>query len=118
MGPAVVCYAFSLELYLKLLCVLTGGKIIREHKLDKLYDALPDETKTALVAECSGIDLVRELTSAAEAFEHWRYSHEHERLNISPSMLVEIVERCHRLVHKLKRGLQVFGDNTHVQQCP
>jgi hypothetical protein len=32
-------------------------------------------------------------------------------------MLAEIVSRCHRLVHKLKPELEVFGDNTHVQQC-
>ena len=118
MGPAVVCYTFSLELYLKLLHVLARGKSIKGHELNKLYKALPNQTKAALLAECSDIDLVQELTSAADAFRQWRYRHEHERLAINPSMLAEIVSRCHRLVHKLKPGLEVFGDNTHVQQCP
>src|SRR5262249_44529889 len=116
MGPAVVCYAFSLELYLKLLHVLASGKSPRGHELNKLYDDLPSKTKSDLLAECERIDLVNELTSAANAFKEWRYSHEQQRLVINPSKLTDIIMRCHRLVRRLNAKLDVFGENTTVPQ--
>lgn len=116
MVPAVVCYAFSLELYLKLLHVLASGKSTKGHELNELYDSLPPKTKHDLLAECDGIDLVSELTSAANAFRQWRYSHEHETLAIAPSKLADIIIRCHRLVRRLNPKLEVFGENAIVRQ--
>ncbi len=95
--------------------MLASGKSTRRHELNDLYNDLPPETKSALLAECDGIDLVSELTSAENAFVKWRYSHEHEILAIDPSKLSEIITRCHRLVRKLNPKLEVFGENTTVQ---
>jgi hypothetical protein len=116
MRPAVVCYAFSLELYLKLLHVSASGKSTWGHELNTLYNGLPPTTKSDLLAECYGIDLVGELTSAANAFKQWRYSHEHETLAVDPSKLADIIGGCHRLVRRLNPKLEVFGENTTVQQ--
>jgi len=63
-----------------------------------------------------GIDLVSELTSAAKAFKQWRYSHKHETLAIDPSKLADIIMGCHRLVRRLNPKLEVFGENTILQQ--
>ena len=48
MTPGVVCAAFSVELYLKLLNVFTSGNAPRGHKLDELFAPLPADVKSSL----------------------------------------------------------------------
>lgn len=43
MTPGVVCAAFSVELYLKLLNLLASGNPQRGHKLDELFASLPSK---------------------------------------------------------------------------
>src|SRR5215207_640085 len=49
-APPIVCYAFSIELYLKLLILITTRKKAgHEHKLIDLYDKLSDETREIVI---------------------------------------------------------------------
>ena len=47
MGPAIVCYAFSIELFLKSIH-LREGTSHRGHNLRDLFDALPPSTKSLI----------------------------------------------------------------------
>jgi hypothetical protein len=87
--PFVVNSAFSIELYLKALAKLHGATL-RGHDLAKLFDALP-ETARAVIKQMqpqsatkwnisTEIDLRQVLFALKDAFVHWRYSFEHERL--------------------------------------
>ena len=97
-APPLVNFGFSIELYLKLLIVLSGGKSVREHDLYKLFLKL--EKGAQHVAQC----LVRNhqhvrgcreefleiLKAEASVFEDWRYAHEKEFLCSSPDTLLMI----------------------------
>lgn len=110
MAPAVVCYAFSAELYLKLLHVIATGQPKRGHKLDELFQSLPEDTRSELASNYTG-DLGTELTAMSQAFVEWRYEHEHEQLSINPQALANVGVACHRVVRRLKPDLKVFGEN-------
>jgi hypothetical protein len=111
-GPSVVCYAFSIELYLKLLCAITTGQAARGHKLTELFDRLPEATRTELSAVFPGINLREELEKCSNAFVEWRYSHEQESLVINPSFFIVVARACHQMVRKLKPSLEVLGENS------
>ena len=74
----VVTAAFSVELYLKCLLLLTAGSIPRSHKLVDLHDALPSDTKGLVkakyveVAPDSG-ELRDILLEHNATFVEWRY---------------------------------------------
>ena len=73
-SPTITNYAFSVELALKILHVLSRNEEARGHDLKGLFDALPDEVKDNLphVQECA--------EDMARYFEDWRYAHEKEFL--------------------------------------
>lgn len=85
-APFVVNAAFSVELYLKTLHVVTSGSHAHQHKLLDLYDSLPDTRRTelqdqaVLVAAEHGegpqVQLRNLLTMLNDAFVHWRYVYE------------------------------------------
>lgn len=112
LNPAVVCYAFSSELYLKLLHLLAVGAPIKGHKLDELFDALPQDTQKAVLSNYDQRDLPGEIKKAANAFTEWRYGHEHEGLAINPSVLASLAKACHMTARKLKPALMAFGENS------
>src|SRR5215208_4205454 len=62
-APPIVCYAFSIELYLKLLILITTSEKARGHKLVNLYDKLSNTTlvdypRAALASSWAGRDIV------------------------------------------------------------
>ena len=108
----VVNAAFSLELYLKTLTVLSAGKPWG-HELLVLYDALPDALKIELQSEAQKLasehgqakDIeVRDLFAMLnEAFEQWRYVYELPRsgaINFHGTLLAMHASRevCKRAV--------------------
>jgi len=113
-SPALVCYAFSVELYLKLLHAISSGIAPRGHKLDELYGSLPDETRAKLATVYGTSELAVHVGSVSGAFVEWRYQHEHEALSINPQILINIAKAYHRLARQLKPELKVFGENNVV----
>ena len=73
-SPTIVNYAFSVELALKLIHVLTLGVSAGGHDLEKLYLKLPEATRANLphLAEC--------VAEIARSFEDWRYPFEKDLL--------------------------------------
>ena len=114
MAAGIVCAAFSVEMYLKLLAVLGTGKYSHGHKLAELYAELPAETRTKLTAKYGSADVEKHIGEVSAAFVEWRYEHEHESLNINPSVLVRLAKACHALARELKPELRVFGENATV----
>lgn len=114
MSPAIVCFAFSAELYLKLLIAISSGTPPRGHKLDELFELLPPETRTALADIYGGSELPSHLKTVSSAFIDWRYQHEHRTLTISPQILINIATSCHKLARRLRPELRVFGENDGV----
>lgn len=90
--PAIVNCAFACELYLKAL-LFNQGKL-RLHRLDKLWERLPQEMRTRLENELSeqygasqdafGIPYIKQI---ANAFQSWRYSYESSNLGIETGFL-------------------------------
>jgi HEPN domain-containing protein len=114
LAPAIVCYAFSLELYLKLLHVLATGAATKGHKLDELFLSLPPNLQTELAALYPHGELVPQLSAVTNAFIEWRYGHEHGALAIDPRVLTEMARSCHKLVRRIRPELKVFGENMTV----
>jgi len=91
-APFVVNAAFSVELYLKTLHVVTTGSNAHAHKLLDLYDSLPDTRQTELqdqavqVAAEHGegpqVQLRTLMTMLNDAFVRWRYVYELPRSGI------------------------------------
>jgi hypothetical protein len=85
LSPFVVNAAFSLELYLKTLHVVSGGNAWG-HELLKLHSSLPDPLKAELQAETQrfasehgegpGVQLLDLLAMLNQSFEQWRYVYE------------------------------------------
>ena len=108
-SPSVVCYAFAIELYLKLLRLLTAGTYDRfEHRLDKLYEQLAPAVQEK-IDEAYGhtgiLSIKSELEDASKAFLHWRYAHEHEELAASPETLAKIGATLHRIAREIDPNL-------------
>jgi hypothetical protein len=51
-APAVVCQAFAIEQFLKLLLLLETGGYPGEHALDTLFDGLPPRVQEQIDAKC------------------------------------------------------------------
>jgi HEPN domain-containing protein len=79
----VVTSAFSVELYLKCLLLLTTGKVPKLHKLAELHDALLPETKDLANAKYHAIaphsgQLRDALAEHNDTFVEWRYLFERQ----------------------------------------
>ena len=110
MSPAIVCFAFSVELYLKLLIAISTGTPPKNHKLDELFELLPADTRSNLVRIYGSDDLPSHLKSVSSAFIDWRYQHEHETLAINVQVLVNTATSCHKLARQLRPDLRVSGE--------
>lgn len=118
MSPAVVCFAFSIELYLKLLHILSTGQAPKGHKLEELFLSLPETTRQGLTTKYGSAELQVHVSAVSTAFVDWRYEHEHEALIINPQVLIGIATCCHQLARELKPELKVFGENQVIQTGP
>jgi hypothetical protein len=119
-APPIVNYAFSIELYLKLLILLTTGKLARGHKLVDFYDKLPNETRAVVIANWKfpgDPDHLRHLIAdASDDFVQWRYAHEYDFLVASPDELHDIARALHHAVNTLKPELiSCYGDARRVE---
>jgi hypothetical protein len=112
-SPAIVCFAFSIELYLKLVHVLSTGQTSKGHKLEELFSSLPASIRQNLTAKYGNAELPAHIAAVSTTFVDWRYEHEHETLTVNPQVLIAIATCCHKLVRELKPELKVFGEN-HV----
>lgn len=85
-APEVVNISFSCEVYLKTLICYYGIELKRAHKLDSLFDLLPDENKAHIrnailvnygtLTAGFGIDLIQKY---GDSFAEWRYYYEFSR---------------------------------------
>jgi len=114
MTAGVVCSAFSVELYLKLVHVLSTGKPIKGHKLLELFESLPEQAQSNISTKFGDSNLKQLLAEASNAFVEWRYEHEHEGLTINPSFLLATAKACHLVAKEMKPELTVFGENVTV----
>lgn len=81
MTPAIVSWAFALELYFKTLLKIQGLDT-KGHLLDDLYQKLDEKHKSELktLAVAERIDLEKEIKLVNNAFIDWRYQHEKNEL--------------------------------------
>ncbi|MCD1642570.1 hypothetical protein [Aurantimonas coralicida] len=94
-APQVVCLAFSVELFLKLIGLMEGKTPPRDHNLRTLFDLLSDSTRAEIERRYvyeSVAPIAEELGEMADVFKNWRYFHEAEFLIASPDALVMIAE--------------------------
>jgi HEPN domain-containing protein len=90
MVPFVVNSAFSIEIYLKTLHIISGNKI-KGHSLLSLYNSLDEKLKTIIQGAAQDLshhytledeeDIVSCIKSLDKAFEQWRYAYEYEKLS-------------------------------------
>lgn len=102
--PLVVNSAFTCELYLKALCLITGSKAPKGHDLVKLLNAQDPGVKDEIYQRYDRLhqardappDLKQPLSRASfdaaieevkSAFVDWRYAHERESESIRPAIL-------------------------------
>jgi hypothetical protein len=108
-GPSVACLAFSIELYLKLVILLTQQRKARGHKLLELFDELDLPTREIIVGShmlAGDPDFVREsFETVSSDFELWRYAHEHEFIMTSPTTLNDLAKALHKAVQRIKPDL-------------
>ena|SRR5690625_4251244 len=109
--PAVVCYAFSCELYLKLLHLIDLDEPTRGHSLHDLFSALPERTRSDLTDLCKNPETETLIHSVSDSFSKWRYQHEYGAMSINPQVLVAIATACHRLVRRKSPALTAIGEN-------
>lgn len=111
-APCIVCYAFSIELYLKLASYLLLGKYdMREHKLGVLFRNLPKDIREKIEDHYEIIhprmvwSVEQELAEASDAFVDWRYIHEKMSVEADPENLARIGTALHRTCRNLAPDL-------------
>jgi hypothetical protein len=120
-APSIVNFAFSIELYLKLIILVTTGRMAPpRHKLVNLYDKLSDEARSAVIATWKfpgDPEHLRNLiTDASDDFVQWRYAHEYKFVVASPDELHDIARALHYAVNALKPELiSCYGDAPRVE---
>ena len=87
--PEAVNLAFSCEIFLKTLLFFNDVKYKRKHKLEDLFNELPQKYKTEIENRCLleygalhdsfGFSL---LSNISDAFEKWRYCYEYNNLQL------------------------------------
>ena len=115
--PEIVNLAFACEVYIKTLLDFYNIEVKREHKLNKLFDLLPDDISDSInkrtfseypiysainkqiLTDAFGIKL---LDKNADAFYKWRYSYEEHTLSCDVGFLLAFAkalrdECCFRL---------------------
>ena len=102
-SPTVVCVAFAIEQFLKLLLLLERGEYPRrEHALNKLFNRLPVDVRRRIDGNFDDWRGARHyLKEARRAFIEWRYPHEHKRLVASDELLNEIAVALRKTVREL-----------------
>lgn len=83
--PEAVNFAFSCEVFLKTLLCLNSISYRRGHKLEELFNALPERYKTNIIQQCTKTYEDSEetfdmgfLSNVSDSFEKWRYCYEQD----------------------------------------
>jgi HEPN domain-containing protein len=100
--PAVVCLAFSIELYLKAI-LSSEGNPQKGHELHKLFIKLSQKSKDNI---CSTLSKPEEeirttLTSNSKAFVEWRYIYEKDSASVNTKFLLEFSRAVSELAKKM-----------------
>ncbi|MDP2629825.1 MAG: hypothetical protein Q8P56_00265 [Candidatus Uhrbacteria bacterium] len=112
LSPAVVCYAFAIEIYLKLLLRQTLGKDIKGHNLKVLFSILPEETKEIARKKFASNNLEAEIERVASAFVDNRYDYENTNFfGLSTSMLAQIGSALHNTIKELNPKIGITFEN-------
>jgi hypothetical protein len=121
-APTVVCLAFAIEQFLKLLLLLeTGGYPSREHALDTLFDKLPSRVQQRIDANFGSWEgAAREcLADARNAFVEWRYPHEKQFLAASDESLAKLGLTLRKTVREVRPELiSVFEATLGPEDTP
>lgn len=116
MGVAIVCLAFSVELYIKDLHFATKGEAPRGHKILELFEKLPEQVQQKIFAhssisqnpfftggnifstkrftgDYSAYDgFIDQVKAISDGFEKWRYSYESTALRYDSSFALAFIE--------------------------
>ena len=83
--PEAVNYAFACEIFLKILLLISNIPYTYEHKLENLFNKLPDKYKNEIIDLCDKEYKgdrepfnMQFLSNVSSAFEKWRYCYEKE----------------------------------------
>jgi hypothetical protein len=113
-GPDIVNFSFSIELYLKLLRFMADGRHVRGHSLEKLFVDLEGVAHDAAIAIVQNHrhargdrdEFLSNLVDVSDAFAEWRYSHEKEFVVSSPDTLMSIADALRDTVRQCHPGLK------------
>lgn len=114
MAPAIVCYAFAAELFLKLLHKITVGNPEKIHGLEEIFSVLPQEMRLNLSQKyqrTANGDLEADINSVGSAFVDWRYLHEQTIISINPQVIMNISKVTYALCRELRPNIRVTGEN-------
>lgn len=83
--PAVVNAAFACEVFLKLLLHDAGVKIRKSHRLEDLFNRLPDDIQKELTmrtiakyGKWENVFRQKYISEISDAFQEWRYIYEND----------------------------------------
>lgn len=119
MGVAIVCLAFSVELHLKELLSAVSGKVPKEHKIAKLFEALPESIQKEIRSRHSitrfhqnEAAFDKELGKISDGFTQWRYAYESKSavLRYNNSFATELIEIV-RSISEPNRRQQITPSN-------
>ncbi len=126
MGPAIVCLAFSVELYLKDLHYVVRGKALRSHNILELFEELPEQIQQEIFAHDSisqnpfitrgdGFSLKRftsdysafdgfidHIKAISKGFEKWRYSYESTSLQYNNFFAEAFIEAMKSVANRAR----------------
>ena len=96
--PAIVCAAFSTELFLKSI-LLKEGIAAKGHELLKLHNKLSESSRNYLAAETSLTehDLRQNVGSISSTFVDWRYIYEKQYAKVNSEFLLKYCEVLKKL---------------------
>lgn len=110
-APQVVCLAFAVELFLKLIGFLEDGKMRGGrggHDLKCLLESLSAGMQSEIEEKYiygSVAKVAEEFADLANAFSDWRYVHEKEFLIASPDTLITLAEILRTVVRDQRPNL-------------
>ena len=96
-APAIVCYAFSTEIFLKSL-LMRDGISYKKHDLFESFELLAPETKLKIMKSAhqklklNNEDFITKLDKVKNAFIQWRYIHESDFGSIDLQFLTGLAE--------------------------
>lgn len=111
-APPLVNFAFSIELYIKLLRFLADGQLMQGHNLHALFlefeNVAPDAGAAAIRCHRSARgdrdEFLEYLDDTKSVFEDWRYAYEKEFLIASPDSVQALADAFRAAMEELHPG--------------